>query len=185
MAPILGIWASSKSTVAADTGAMFPLQVITVGPAGASSISFTNIPTTGYAHLQIRATLRGTGDIGYQILRFNSDTGSNYAGHGINTNGSTVSTFADVNNDTAGQQNASGTADIFTAYVIDILDYQNTNKFKTVRTLSGFDTNGAGTLSFRSALWRSTSAITSMSFAPNTNNYAQYSQFALYGIKGA
>ena len=183
--PILGVVASSYRSGVVDTGAMFPLQVITVGAAGASSVSFTNIPTTGYSHLQIRATLRTTGDSGYQILRFNGDTGGNYSGHGINGNGSTVSAFADVNNDTAGQQNASGTADIFTAYVIDILDYQNTNKFKTVRTLSGFDTNGAGTVSFRSASWRNTNAITSLSFAPNTNNYAQYSQFALYGIKGA
>ena len=47
---------ASFTPVAHDAGAMFPLQVITVGAAGASSISFTNIPAT-YAHLQVRMML--------------------------------------------------------------------------------------------------------------------------------
>ncbi len=94
MAPILGIWASSKATVAADTGAMFPLQVITVGSAGASSITFTNIPGT-YTHLQIRAISRKSSAGGGDgiFVRFNSDSGSNYALHQIDGDGSTVSGY--------------------------------------------------------------------------------------------
>jgi len=41
MSPILGIWASSKAVSAADTGAMFPLQVITVGATAVSSVTFS------------------------------------------------------------------------------------------------------------------------------------------------
>ena len=151
---------------------------------GASNIEFTSIPST-YKHLQIRGIVRGTGSISYQILRFNGDTGSNYADHGINANGSSVTTFYDVSNNTAGQQDVTATASIFTGIIIDILDYANTNKYKTLRTLSGYDTNGAGNLSFRSGLWMNSNAITSIKLEPNTNNYAQYSQLALYGIKGA
>ena len=57
--PILGILASSRPAIAADTGAMDPLQVVTVGAAGASSITFSNIPNT-YEHLQVRMIARDT-----------------------------------------------------------------------------------------------------------------------------
>jgi predicted patatin/cPLA2 family phospholipase len=76
-------------------------------------------------------------------------------------------------------------ANIFGAGVIDILDYANTNKYKTVRALSGHDNNGSGYVNFESGLWMSTSAITSIKLFTAGNVYAQYTQFALYGIKGA
>ena len=73
-----------------------------------------------------------------------------------------------------------------TAPIVDVLDYANTNKFKTIRNLEGFDVNGSGGLvALTSGLYRSTSAITSIKLTPNAGNYAQYSHFALYGIKGA
>jgi hypothetical protein len=69
---------------------------------------------------------------------------------------------------------------------MDILDYANTNKYKTVRTLSGYDLNNAtyGALRSYSGLWMNTNAITSIKFYADGVNLAQYSQFALYGIKG-
>ena len=184
MSPILGIWASQNYSRYSITGSYESIATVTVGSGGASNVEFTSIPST-YSHLQIRAILAGTGSISYQILRFNGDTGSNYADHGINGDGSSVTTFSDVSNSTAGQQGAISTANIFTSFIIDILDYQNTNKYKTLRTLSGYDANGSGFLSFRSGLWMNTNAITSIKLQPNTNNFAQYSHFALFGIKGA
>jgi hypothetical protein len=68
--------------------------------------------------------------------------------------------------------------------ICDVLDYANTNKFKTLRSLTGNDRNGSGSIWLDSGLWRSTSAITSIKFTTGTA-FAQYSQFALYGIKGA
>jgi len=191
MSPILGILASSKSTVAADTGAMFPLQVITVGPAGASSVTFTNIPST-YSHLQVRVLSRNNrsattfNNIAFQI---NSDTGANYAAHLLRGDGSSVIAAADTSASSIDfiVQPASGaTASVMGAFVLDVLDYVNTNKYKTFRGLLGVDNNGSGYAGLMSGLWQSTSAITSIAFYPSTSgSITQYSQFALYGILGA
>ena len=175
--PIIGTIASStRQGLVTDTGAMFPLQVITVGPAGASSVTFTNIPST-YTHLQIRAMASDTGSGLYDItMRFNSDSGNNYAGHQLNGNGSTVAASTlggtpPVNTMypfyTTGT--ASGTSSIFGVMVLDILDYASTNKNKTWRSLSGSDSNGSGLILLRSGLWlNSSTAINSITF--NTTN---------------
>ena len=192
MTPILGIWASSKVTVAADAGAMFPLQVITVGSAGASSITFTNIPGT-YTHLQIRAISRKSSAGGGDgiFVRFNSDSGSNYALHQIDGDGSTVSGYGAASqtqiNSTA-TATSSQSANIFGAQIWDILDYANTNKYKTMRLMNGYDNNGssnAGKIRYGSGLWMNTNAITQIAITGNGDNFAQYSQFALYGVKSA
>ena len=74
---------------------------------------------------------------------------------------------------------------IYNGLIIDILDYKDTNKYKTLRGLGGNDANGSGYVSFNSGSWRSTSAITSIKLYPDTGSFNTYSHFALYGIKGA
>ena len=78
------------------------------------------------------------------------------------------------------------TANTFGAGVIDILDYAKTNKYKATRQLSGISSNATvgdrDYLLYGSGLWRSTSAITSITLTGNS--FVQYSHFALYGIKG-
>jgi hypothetical protein len=77
-------------------------------------------------------------------------------------------------------------ANVFGGVVIDILDYKNTNKYKTVRILSGTEYNNSnGGVSFNSGLWQNTDAITTITLQPSGANFAEYSQFALYGIKGS
>jgi hypothetical protein len=83
------------------------------------------------------------------------------------------------------------TGGTFGVSIIDILDYANTNKYKTFRNLNGNDINGTiasvgGYISLLSGLWMKTNAITSLKFAPvNGTTFTQYSQFALYAVKGA
>jgi hypothetical protein len=174
-----------------DNGAMYPLQVITVGPSGASSVSFTNIPST-YTHLQIRVISRNSrastnfNNIAFQV---NGDTGSNYSAHLLRGDGSSViaapsTSASDIDFII---QSASGTnASVMGAFILDILDYANTNKYKTFRGLLGVDNNGSGYSGLMSGLWQSTSAITSIAFYPSTSgNITQNSQFALYGVKSA
>jgi hypothetical protein len=74
---------------------------------------------------------------------------------------------------------------MFGATVFDLLDYTNTNKYKTMRSLVGFDTNGgSASTGLSSGLWMSTSAVTSITIALD-GNLAEFSSFALYGIKAA
>jgi hypothetical protein len=188
MSPILGIWASSKAVAAADTGAMFPLQVVTVGAAGASSVTFTNIPAT-YSHLQIRGLNKTTAGTGNEWLKFevNGATTNIVSRHTLLGDGSSATAEADTSTQTNwfAFGSADSTASAFGVFVMDILDYANTNKNKTFRTLSGWDKNGSGYVALNSNLWNSTSAITSLKILPRTNSFAQYSQFALYGVKNA
>ena len=163
----------------------------TVGSGGSADVEFTSIPGT-YTHLQIRGIAKwsDTSD-DRQLLRveFNSDTGSNYARHLVGGNGS--SAFADGVASTTARSGArlissnASYANMFTAYVFDILDYTNTNKYTTVRVLGGFDTNGGSfqEVVLGSFLWQNTAAITNIKLLPGSANLAQYSQFALYGIK--
>lgn len=123
-------------------------------------------------------------------MRFNSDSGSNYTRHYLLGDGSNV--YAGASTSTTlidGGLIAGGgmTASSFGAGVIDVLDYQNANKYKTARVLTGLSTNASSAINymeFESGLWQSTSAIDSITLTLASGNYAQYSSFALYGIKG-
>jgi hypothetical protein len=176
------------SGAAAAVGDYESIATVTVGAGGAATVSFTSIVGT-YKHLQIRSIQRNTtSGTGTQIglVQFNSDTGTNYSRHNLVGNGSTASASATTS--TTGvymgvMPQAGDTANAFGASVMDILDYSNTNKYKTTRTLEGLDTNGGGEANFRSGSWRNTAAITSIVITPTSNNFAQYSSFALYGVK--
>jgi len=191
MSPILGIYASQISGhLWAPSGAYDSIATVTVGSGGSSSITFTSIPST-YTHLQIRALSRGNRAYTAEniIFMFNADGGTNYADHLLYGNGSTVPAAADVSSSTplAFRTSTSNTqaSNIFGTGVLDILDYANTNKYKTVRSLSGFDDNGGGygQIWFTSGLWQSTAAINSITLTPVGTAIQQYSQFALYGVK--
>ena len=185
---ILGVLASSRPAAAGDYES---IATVTVGSGGSSSVEFTSIPST-YAHLQIRGIVRSTtsgSSIGDNVdLRFNNDSGNNYARHLLQGDGSSAATSTNTSGSLTRISVAprSGvTASTFTGIVCDILDYANTNKYKTLRTLSGVDANGSGIVFFISGLWMSTSAVSSIKLLPEANNFAQYSHFALYGIKSA
>jgi hypothetical protein len=186
--PILGIFASAVTGGVSATS-FESIATVTVGSGGASYAEFTSIPAT-YTHLQIRGINRKTGGSwGQTRLRFNSDTGNNYAQHFLYGDGSSVTSGNNGNPidwisggiETGTTQSAS----VFGSYVIDILDYANTNKYKTSRSLGGGDNNGSGYVWYSSGVWMNTNAITSIRLTPENNNYAQYTTFALYGIKGA
>jgi hypothetical protein len=184
--PILGILASSTQVAAGDFES---IATVTVGSGGSSSVEFTSIPST-FAHLQIRGISRlgsGSGTLPTISLQFNGDTGANYASHQIRADGSSVSTDAGSNQNQIAAISSAGntqTASVFSGTVLDLLDYANTNKFKTIRALTAADFNGTGWFDFRSGLWRSTSAVTSIKLY-GAQSFAQYSHFALYGIKSA
>ena len=181
MSPILGIYASQISGhLFAPSGAYESIATVT-GAAG--SITFSSIPAT-YTHLQIRLVLPGSSDSDVW-MRFNSDTGSNYASHRIYGDGSSAAVGASSTStkiDFGARSSASNTYPAPT--IIDILDYKNTNKYKTSRSLFGWDANGSGYIMFSSGLWQSSSAITTILLLPQVGSFQAGTHAALYGIKG-
>jgi hypothetical protein len=135
--PILGIVASSNyQRVVPDTGAMFPLGMVQVG-SSTPSVTFSSIPST-YKHLQLRAIMQSSvSGSGYKdlFIRVNSDTGSNYARHGLYGNGSSAVAYAtaSIARMEAALTIPETTNNGFGVVVIDLLDYANTNKYKTLQ----------------------------------------------------
>lgn len=181
--PILGIVASStRQGLVTDTGAMFPLGMVNVGSAGAADITFSSIPST-YTHLQVRMMAIPSVDNASGLLQFNSDTGSNYAWHQLGGAGSTPFASGDVSQTSIRTLVSTPSGGPSPAIaVIDILDYKNTNKYKTVRTLTGSDSNSAGYIILRSGVWMNTNAVTSLKLAMISGTWNQYTSAALYGI---
>jgi hypothetical protein len=182
MAPILGIWASG-ATPSKQTS-YESIATTTVGLIGATTVTFSSIPST-YQHLQLRCFINNTAGNISTSMQFNSDTGSNYAKHGLFGDGASATTAGSASVTSMTFQMYSGnTTNNYSATVIDILDYANTNKNKTVRGLTGYDNNGSGLIALGSGLWINTSAVSTITLAVAGSLWTQYSSFALYGIKG-
>ncbi len=164
------------------------IATVTVGAGGATSVTFNSIPQT-YTHLQLRTIAKQTTatSIITSNLYFNNDTAQNYARHDLYGGGATVGTSAVIASSNTQQiVYYAGSGSEFGGAIIDILDYTNTNKNTTVRSIGGVDNNGSGFATFTSGVWLSTAAITRLDITFNsTSTAAQYSHFALYGIKGA
>jgi len=157
-----------------------------------ASVTFNNLNqyATEYKHLQIRtvgrvsANTAGAGDA-FRV-RFNGDSGSNYALHQLFGNGSTV-----ISNNVApatgffGQRftDSGSTSSAFGAAVIDVLDSYSTSKNKTARILGG-NANNSSYIFLNSGLWMSTASITSITLLPDVGgNFVAGSRFSLYGIR--
>jgi hypothetical protein len=196
--PILGIMASQISgKLWQPDGAYDSLATITVPSGGVASVTFAGIPST-YKHLQIRGIAqdnRATYNTSALGIGFNGDTGANYSDHYLQASwvaGDTAAMAGGDANATKIYWIASITStvatNVFGGFVIDVLDYANTTKFKTVRSLSGADAN-AEVAGYRpvprlaSGNWRNTNAINSITFTTDFGTLiSQYSQFSLYGV---
>ena len=184
--PILGITASSilGSALAGSYESISTVDVTS----NTASVTFSSIPAT-YKHLQIRGILRASYAPSNTAMRntFNSDTGNNYTTHDLTAVNSSVNAGNETGNPyiTFARGAYAGLASgVFTSFVMDILDYANTSKYKTVRTLTGYvGNNSEGQISLRSGAYLSTNAISSINMLSNVGDIVQYSKFALYGIK--
>ena len=189
MAPILGIMASQISGhLWAPSGAYDSIATVTVGAGGSSTITFSSIPST-YTHLQIRGIAKMDSGVPAPEMRFNGDTGANYSAHLLYGTGAAAAAASQTSK-TYLEWICAASSTQFAGCVIDILDYANTSKNKTVRSLSGADENGAGSIAFASGLWFATPAainsitIFSGNAGASSGLFTQYSSFALYGIRG-
>ena len=174
------ITAGLFSTGAAPAAATSYDSIATVSASGSSVVTFSSIPST-YKHLQLRCFSTPSG-ASYNYLRLNSDTGSNYSFHQLTGDGSTAGAAGGASQNLVYINNYSSTQPAVA--IIDILDYQNTNKNKTIRSLAGVDSNGAGYVQFRSGAWYNTAAVSTITITVDGGTYSTGSSFALYGIKG-
>jgi len=183
MTPMLGIMASAISGNLSN----FESIASANGTGSSGVITFSSIPAT-FKHLQLRMIARGTAATTYvqHNITLNGVTTNYFAQHEIYGDGTT----AGANSDAATGYMASGlvpgasqTANIYGAYVWDLLDYTSTNKNKVAREIWGVDLNGGGYIDFRSSLAVNTNAITSITITCSSGNYTTASSFALYGIK--
>jgi hypothetical protein len=179
----LGIFASANTTVPTSYES---IATVTVGSGGAANIEFTSIPST-YTHLQVRCiaktTSSGSADEWLE-MQLNGGTTAVGRRHSLYGSGSSASAESGTNPWWALSIQNDPT-NVFSSAILDILDYANTNKYKTSRILWGYDNNGSGYVGMNSTLWESTSAITSIKLSGRFGNLKQYSHFALYGIKSA
>jgi hypothetical protein len=180
--PILGVIASSISGNLYS--ASFDSIATTTLTGTASSITFSSIPA-GYTHLQLRSYVLASANVNSGVqINFNSDNSTNYSSHWMYGNG-TSALSGNTPNDTIVYHGFGLNSTYPTICVTDILDYNNTNKFKTVRSLSGHNRNTDGFCWLFSGNWRNTNAISTIVITPNSGTFNANSSFALYGLKVA
>ncbi len=157
------------------------IATTTLGSA-TNSITFSSI-SGSYTDLVLILSITGFSDPSYSAaLRFNSDTGSNYSLTNLYGNGSSAG--SDKTSSASQIQcygKAIGVPNAVSSAITNIQNYSNATTYKTALTRWG--QAGAG-LNANVGLWRSTSAITSVTiFGLNSNTFSTNSTFTLYGIK--
>lgn len=160
------------------------IQTVTVGSAGAASISFTSIPQT-YTDLVLKASLRSIAASIYDTLGVylngvqTNRTRRNLYGTG-SASGSNTSTYRDM----GGVNANTATANIFSNVELYFPNYTSANN-KSFSSDTVSENNGTEAYAFLYAgLWSSTAAITSIILDNATSGlaYMQYSSASLYGI---
>jgi hypothetical protein len=160
---------------------LIPIQTVTVGAGGASTITFTNIPQN-YTDLCIKYSVRFSNASIYAntVLRFNNST-STYSMRRLYGDGSTVSTYSNTDIfDVA--PGADATASVFNNAEFYITNYSSSN-FKSVSGDAAMETNATtAQLLLTAGLWSTTSPITTISLGNTGYNLAQHSTATLYGV---
>jgi hypothetical protein len=177
---------SAAGAGGADLGSYDLLETQILGSA-TSEIVFSSLATyaSTYKHLQIRFSARSSSGAINLRMRINGNTGSNYAWHFLEGNGSSVGSGSGATQTQMSLGVVATTANQFSPGVIDILDSYSTTKNKTVRSLQGAQSGGSSWIGLHSGLYNSTDSITSVTLiAGPSDTWTSASRFSLYGIKG-
>jgi hypothetical protein len=159
-----------------------PIATTTLGSA-ASSITFSSISS---AYTDLRLVLVCATDA-YPSLRFNSDTGSNYSQteiYGTGTNAGSYRTTSQAYIYMSPQLGGSTTLPAL--YTADVMSYAGST-FKTTLITSSNDQNGSGIVARDVGLYRSTTAISSLTIVAlyASASFPIGTTATLYGIKAA
>lgn len=156
-----------------------PIATQTLGSA-AASVTFSSISGSYTDLVLIVAGSKsgsGSADITWQA---NGNTGSNYSQTALYGAGSVAES------DRGSNATAARSGRIGASQSVSILNFFNYSNTTTNKTCIGKGNVGDGLVISQVSLFRSTSAITSLSFALATgDNFASGCVFTLYGIKAA
>ena len=157
------------------------IKTVTVGSGGASSISFTSIPQN-FTDLIVMTSTRNTTSADQIIGSVNGNLGTSYRaffGDGTAANGTFVGGWMAI------QSTSANSATVFGNGYFYYPNYALTQaKFGSFHACS--ETNGANPyITIVAGYWSSTTAITTLSFAPQSSNFVEYSSMSLYGIKNS
>lgn len=154
------------------------IATTTLGSATAT-VTFSSISGSFTDLILITATNSSFGGSEQINCRLNSDTGSNYSYTALYGTGSASASFRATNaTSMAIARHSNGQYD---PGITHFQNYTNTNTFKSV--ISRGNSTSELTIAYV-GLWRSTSAITTITLTPNgTTNFNAGSTFTLYGIK--
>ena len=158
----------------------------TVGSGGASSVTFSSIPST-YTDLLIKTSTResGVNTADSIYMRFNgSSTG--YTNVQTRGNGSATASYSGTDSLGGLTEGTTYTANTFASTDIYIPNYASSN-YKSYSVDTVTENNGAQSYAeMQAVLWSNTAAITSIVFTNGSSfNWAEYSTFYLYGIKNS
>lgn len=154
----------------------------------AASVTFSAIPAT-FTDLVLRNSTRSSGS-GAVFLQINGDTSSLYSTTRLRGTGATVSSGRETNDTSLYfglDVYSTSTANTFTSQEIYIPNYTVAQN----RAISNFlvqENNAASTdtnIDITAGLYRSTTAITSLTIFKTSNNFVSGSSFYLYGIKNS
>jgi len=164
-----------------------PIASITLGTAS-TTVTFSSIPQT-YTDLIVVASVGNATTSSNMLIRFNSDTASNYsqttlAGDGSGAVASNRYSGA-TNISPIEREEISDIANTYSVSTININNYSNTTTYKSTLSRSSTPNSSSPGTDVQAGLWRSTAAITSITLLVNTGSFITNSTFNLYGILGA
>jgi hypothetical protein len=145
--------------------------------------SYTDLVISIYCQNAAATTGTRTG-----LMRLNGDTAANYCYIYLRGDGSTTA-VASVTNTSGGiyyaelPRNGNG-ANVFGFARISLFSYAGSTH-KTIVSENSADLNGSGFVVRSVGLWKSTSAITSISLIGGSEGFASGTRATLYGIKAA
>jgi hypothetical protein len=163
------------------------LEKIVVPTAGASSVTFANIPQTGYTDLVVKMSARDTDSANnwYTLkLQFNSDTtDANYSTRILYGFGSSAGSGTSNRQNTGYITSAARTANTFNNLEMYIPNYTGSS-YKSFSTDVVTEGNGSSfeILGLYAGLWSATAAITQVVLAPDAGSFVANSTFYLYGV---
>lgn len=152
----------------------------TLGSATAT-VTFSSIPST-YTDLVLVCNFGASSSGQDFTFQFNGDTGTNYSFTRMYGNGTSAVSGRETNQSKIYADSVGVSTSLQAADIIQVMNYSNTTTYKTalVRVADAAKSTEAVV-----GLWRSTSAINSISLAMTSGNLLSGSTFSLYGIKAA